>query len=180
MTLSLSLRYSIAGGAAALVLTLVPYALLGSGPGTYAVIETVGYVSMLAAMTAVYFAARRRSAEPGDIRGRDLLRLGASVSAVAGLVYAAGAWFAYEVLLPETLPRLLAAYAQHLRSQAMSLAELNASLARLESGRRGFLSPPFQAAVQGFTLSVVGLAVTLYAVFRFRTPPAKRDESRRG
>ncbi|MFO1378188.1 MAG: DUF4199 family protein [Steroidobacteraceae bacterium] len=174
MTLSLPLRYGIAGGVAALLLTLVPYASLGTGPGIYAVVESVGYVSMLAAMTAVYFAARRRSAEPGDLRGRDLLRLGASVSAVAGLVYAAGAWFAYEVLLPGTLPRLLAAYEQHLRSQAMSLAELNAALARLESGRRGFLSPPFQAAVQGFTLAVVGLAVTLYTAFRFRTPPAQR------
>lgn len=172
MSLSLPLRYGLAGGAGALTLTLIPYAFLGSGPDTYAVAETVGYVSMLAAMMAVYLAARRRSADPGDLRGRDLLRLGASVSAVAGLVYAAGAWFAYEVLLPEALPRLLAAYEQHLRSQAMTVAELDAALARLESGRRGFLSPLFQAAVQGFTLFVVGLVVTLYAVFRFRTPPA--------
>ena len=101
-----------------------------------------------------------------------MFRLGAAVSAVAGVVYAVGAWFAFEALLPDALPRLLDAYELHLRSQAMSVAELDAALARLESGRRGFLSPPFQAAVLGITLFVVGLVVSLYTAFRFRTPPA--------
>jgi hypothetical protein len=34
------------------------------------------------------------------------------------------------------------------------------------------LSPFFQALVLGFTLFVVGSLVSLYAAFRFRSPPA--------
>ena len=173
----LSFRYGLAGGVGALFLTMVPYALLPSGPNAYAIAESAGYVSMFAAMLAVYFAARRLSVESAGLPGREVLRLGAAVSAVAGVVYAAGAWFAFEALLPDALPRLLSAYEQHLRAQAMSVAELDVALARLESGRRGFLDPLFQAVVPGFTLFVVGLVVSVYAVFRFRTPPGSRRRS---
>jgi hypothetical protein len=171
MRLSLWLRYGLAGGTAALVLTLVPYALLQPGPDAYALVETAGYVSMFGVVLAVYFAARRGSVESAGAGWSELFQLGARVSAVAGVVYAAGAWFAFETLLPEALPRLLAAYEQHLRAQAMSGAELDAALARLESGRRGFLDPAFQAVVMGFTLLVIGLLLSLYAAFRFRAPP---------
>ncbi len=174
MSAPLWLRYGLAGGAGALVLTLVPYALLLPGPNAYALVETAGYVSMFGVVLAVYFAARRGSAGSAGAGWSDLFRLGARVSAVAGLVYAAGAWVAFEMLLPDALPRLLAAYEQHLRAQAMSVAELDAALARLESGRRGFLDPRFQALVMGFTLFIIGLLLSLYAAFRFRAPPASK------
>lgn len=173
MSSPLWLRYGLAGGLAALIVTLTPYALLRPGPNAHTLAETAGYVSMFGVVLAVYFAARRSSAGAAAVDWRDLFQLGARVSAVAGLVCAVGAWFAFVTLLPEALPRLLAAHEQHLRAQAMSVAELDAALARLESGRRGFLDPRFQALVMGFTLFVIGLLMSLYAAFRFRTPPAR-------
>lgn len=177
MSLPLWLRYGLAGGAGALVLTLVPYALLRPGPNAYVLAETAGYVSMFGVVLAVYFAARRSSGGSVAAGWSDLFQLGARVSAVAGVVHAAGAWFAFETLLPEVLPRLAVAYEQHLRVQAMSVADLDVALARLESGRRGFLDPRFQALVMGFTLFVIGLLLSLYAAFRFRTPVAPRPRN---
>lgn len=147
--------------------------LLSGSDGDFQVLEWLGYLIMLVALSLVFVGIRQyRDQELGGVItfGKAAL-LGIGISAVAGIVYVA----VWEIYLAATDYAFIGEYTAGLieaeRSAGLPDAELQAFIAEMEAMNSNYARPLYRLPLTFIEIFPVGLVVALVSAAVLRKMP---------
>ena len=171
------LSFGVAAGLLAGVPLFAIVVLYKGPPPDYGML--IGYLIMLAALSLVFVAVKRRRDDElgGAIRFWPAFALGLAISLVAGVVYAA----AWEVTLAVSKLDFGTEWARIMMEQqkvkGVSEAELARVAAKMDEFKAMYAKPPYRFAMTLAEILPVGLLVSLVSAGLLRNPrfmPARK------
>ncbi|MEM9531344.1 MAG: DUF4199 domain-containing protein [Pseudomonadota bacterium] len=171
-------RYALVyGGISGLIViaSVVGGMLLGDADTDWSVLEWLGYLIMLVALSLIFVGVRRYRDEVGNgaISYWQALAVGLSISAVAGVIYVA----VWEVYLFQTDYTFINDYSDGLIAREMASGASPEALAeftrQVEADKDRYGNPLFRLGITFLEIFPVGLLISLIsAAFLRRAPQA--------
>ncbi len=162
------IRYGLFGGITIALLSNLQW-FVGGTSMSYSTAETIGYLSIVLALSSIYFAVRKNRDEIGN----GLISFGKAfqIGALTTLIPSAF-MFVSTVIFHLTQGDKFKEWAMAEMERTMSSEEFQAMTQQIEANQDLYNNPFFQGVVMFLTVLVIGLIVSLIVAFLL-----KKEES---
>ncbi len=125
--------------------------------------EILGYTSMILALTSIFFGIRsyRNNKLGGKISYFQGVKVGLTISAIAGVIYSIYSIIFYKFLFPDFMEKYMQFYTDKIRNSGASQEVIAKQLADLQTNLALYNNLLFQVLIMFVTVFAVGLVITL-------------------
>lgn len=136
--------------------------------------EVVGYLTMLVAMSAIYFALRQyRAQRGGSLSFGEAFKAGTVVNVIAAGIFGLASWLIYAVIAPDFVETYYQQSIVALEQSGATTEAIAKAKAEFEAGRWFYENTFLQGLLMFVTVFLIGLVTTLLsALFLRREAPA--------
>lgn len=125
--------------------------------------EILGYTSMILALTSIFFGIRsyRNNRLGGKISYFQGVKVGLTISSIAGIIYSVYSCIFYKYLFPDFGEKYLQFYMEKIKNSGASQEVIAKQLADMQANMALYNNLFFQALISFATVFAVGLIITL-------------------
>ena len=125
--------------------------------------EILGYTSMVLALTSIFFGIRhyRNNRLGGKISYIQGVKVGLTISAIAGVIYSIYSIIFYKFLFPDFMEKYMQFYTDKIKNSGASQEVIAKQLADMQTNMALYNNLLFQVLIMFATVFAVGLVITL-------------------
>jgi len=169
----------LSGGIMVLLL-FISYAIMGKeyfSVENYATAEAIGYITMLLALSLVFFGVRhfRNKNQGGILTFRKGLLVGTLISGVGAIIMGLYTAALFGVLIPDLGEQYFQMYLQTMQEQSGNDPAVMAQLEDYKANQGLYMSPAFQGVVMFFTVFLIGEVIAIISALILKRPPVEEE-----
>ncbi|MEQ8684384.1 MAG: DUF4199 domain-containing protein [Imperialibacter sp.] len=164
------ITYGLIAGAIVVVLMYLTMPI-GKENGNYDLGMVLGYVSMIAALSMIFFGVKafRDKYLNGSITFGKALLTGLAITLVAGIVYCIGWEIYYNTVAPDFMTDYTNFYIEKMKDEGASQAEIDEMTASMDAMAENYKNPVVRFGMTLLEIFPVGLVISLVCAVLFRS-----------
>ncbi|AWW00656.1 DUF4199 domain-containing protein [Arcticibacterium luteifluviistationis] len=165
-----ALKFGIISGGIQAALMAIFSPMMLSSESSLASSQTVGYISMLVALSLIFIGIREHKIKTlgGEITFKQALQTGALIAIISALIYTV-AWMIISGMNPELNERIADMYRNDLNRKKLSPEELSEALSNIDISMAHYKNPFYKFGITLLEILPMGLFVSLLASWILRT-----------
>ncbi len=164
-----TLKFGLLAGGITAILMGISWPLMQNGTLTYSTAEITGYISMLLALSLIFFGIRDRKMRElgGKITFKEALITGVLIALICSVIYTT-TWMTLTSLYPELSEKLMQMYLESEQAKNRSAHEL----AEVQKMIENYKNPLFKAGMTMLEIFPLAFVVTLVSAFILKSKKA--------
>ncbi|MDQ7050908.1 MAG: DUF4199 domain-containing protein [Enterobacterales bacterium] len=154
------IKYGLLSGIVVVAIPAIFEIFIGNDESSFAISELVGYFSILAALSLVFFANKKYLAEVGTVSFKSLWLLGLGVTSISSFMF--GLYnVIYVAYIDPTFQEKYFEYSiEKIKNSGVDSRLIEQQVSQLESQKELFFDPTFNFLIMFLTVFVIGLVLS--------------------